>query len=53
MFMIPPNASEPKRLDEGPFTTSICLILFTAILLRSKLPEFLPIRGTPSIKIVI
>ena len=28
-------------------------LLFTAILLRSKLPEFLPIRGTPSIKIVI
>ena len=39
------------KLEELPFITSICSIFPIAILFKSKVPDCLPIRGRPSIRI--
>ena len=53
IFTTPPRASEPYKLDDAPFTISICLILFTVTLLKSRVPAERPTSGTPSINIKV
>ena len=53
IFITPPKASEPYKLDEAPFIISILSTDPNEILERSNIPATLPIIGNPSISISV